>query len=407
MKVKIKMRTMQDARRMVSVAEQIPYEVDLFCGRYAFNAKSMLGVLSMPEFMDGEFRVHTDDPAECEKIMNKLRELNLLANADSTAQRSIYDITTFGEILIDFTKCGVNEDGTALFAQNPGGAPANVAVAASRLGAHTAFLGKAGKDMHGEYLQRVLQRDRVETEGLILDANYFTTLAFVDVDENGERTFSFARKPGADTQMQKEELDVDILDCTNIFHVGSLSLTDEPSRSTTFYAVKRAKSKGSIISYDPNYRASLWENEELAKNHMRSMVPFVDVMKISEEEMALLTDCNNAEEAASALLSKGVKVVAITLGSKGAYVYCKDGGKTVPAFDNKAVDTNGAGDSFWSGFLYRLSQSERTLDALGLTDLCEYAHFGNAVASLCVERKGAIPAMPTLEQVVNRLESGR
>lgn len=403
MKVKVKMRTMQDARRMVSVAEQIPYEVDLLCGRYAFNAKSMLGVLSMPEFLDGELRVDTDDPAECEKIMSKLLELDLLAEADTIAQRSIYDITTFGEILIDFTKCGVNDDGMALFAQNPGGAPANVAVATSRLCAHTAFLGKAGKDMHGEYLKKVLQQDNVETKGLILDSNYFTTLAFVDVSETGERTFSFARKPGADTQMQKEEIDVDILDCTNIFHVGSLPLTDEPSRATTFYAVRRAKSKGSVISYDPNYRASLWKNETIAKDHMRSLVPLVDIMKIAEEEMRLLTDYDNAEEAARELFHQGVKIVAITLGSKGAYVYCKDGGKTVPAFDNKAVDTNGAGDSFWSGFLYQLSKSEKALDELGLDDLCEYAHFGNAVASLCVERKGAIPAMPTLEQVKERL----
>lgn len=206
MKVKIKLRTMQDAHRMVSVAEQIPYEVEIFSGRYAFNAKSLLGVLSMPEFMDGEFRVHTDDPAECDKIMKKLRELDLLAEENGDAQRSIYDITTFGEILIDFTKCGVNEDGMAMFAQNPGGAPANVAVAASRLGARTAFLGKAGKDMHGKYLKKVLEQNYVESKGLILDPNHFTTLAFVDVDEKGNVPSPLHESPEQIRRCKKKKL---------------------------------------------------------------------------------------------------------------------------------------------------------------------------------------------------------
>ena len=136
-------------------------------------------------------------------------------------QTSLYDITTFGEILIDFTWQGVNEDGQTLFAQNPGGAPANVAVAVAKLGGHTAFIGKAGKDMHGEFLKSVLEKENVETEGMLLDEKYFTTLAFVNIDENGERTFSFARKPGADTRMEKEEIDVDILDKT-IFSMSVL-----------------------------------------------------------------------------------------------------------------------------------------------------------------------------------------
>lgn len=157
-----------------------------------------------------------------------------------------------------------------LYARNPGGAPANVAVAAGKLGAHTAFLGKAGKDAHGEFLREVLKKEQVDTSGLILDKEYFTTLAFVDVKENGERTFSFARKPGADTEIRKEEIDTDVLDRTNIFHVGSLSLTAQPARDTTLYAVKRARNKGSLISYDPNYRASLWPDEETAEVWFRA-----------------------------------------------------------------------------------------------------------------------------------------
>nr|WP_294679308.1 carbohydrate kinase [uncultured Blautia sp.] len=316
----------------------------------------------------------------------------------------MYDITTFGEILIDFTSQGINEDGQMLYARNPGGAPANVAVAAARLGAHTAFMGKAGKDMHGEFLRSVLQREKVDTKGLLLDEDYFTTLAFVEVNESGERTFSFARKPGADTKIQKEEVDVDVLDRTNIFHVGSLSLTDQPARDTTFYAVKRAKNKGSVISYDPNYRASLWPDEKTAKKHMRSLVPYVDLMKISDEETELLTDHRDVREAAKILYEQGVKVVAVTLGGEGAYIYSKDGGCVVPGFSVKQIaDTNGAGDSFWGGFLYKISTSEKQLDELTKEDLKEFARFGNAVASLCVEKKGAIPAMPELAQVERRI----
>ena len=217
---KVVLGTMQNARKLVSIAESIPCDVELCYGRYVVNAKSMLGVLSMPEFDGGELHIHTDNEKECEKIFFQLLDQNLIMDTGDAVKRSIYDITTFGEILIDFTSQDINEDGQMLYARNPGGAPANVAVAASRLGAHTAFIGKAGKDMHGKFLKSVLEKENVDTKCMLLDENYFTTLAFVEVSETGERTFSFARKPGADTRMEKEEIDVDILDRTHIFHVG-------------------------------------------------------------------------------------------------------------------------------------------------------------------------------------------
>lgn len=402
--VKVALKTMQDARKLVSIVEPIPYDAELCNGRYVVDAKSMLGVLSMPDFEMGELYIHTDNEKECEKILCRLLEENLIVESSDSVQKSQYDITVFGEILIDFTSQGYNEDGQMLYARNPGGAPANVAVAAQKLGAHTAFIGKAGKDMHGEFLRSVLKKEAVDTKGLILDDQYFTTLAFVEINEKGERTFSFSRKPGADTKIQKEEVDIDILDKTNIFHVGSLSLTDQPARDTTLYAVKRAKSKGSIISYDPNYRASLWQDEETAKKQMRSLVPFVDLMKISDEETELLTGYKDVKDAAAKLYRQGVKVVAVTLGGDGAYIYCKDGGCEVPGFYVKDIaDTNGAGDSFWGGFLYKISSAEKQLDELTKEELAEYARFGNAVASLCVEKKGAIPAMPELSQVEERV----
>ena len=388
----------------VVLAESIPYDVELSSGRYVVDAKSMLGVLSMPDFGGGELHVHTDNEEECDRILFQLLEAGLLVDTSDSVSRSIYDITVFGEILIDFTSQGFNEDGQMLYARNPGGAPANVAVAAGRLGAHTAFLGKAGNDMHGKFLKSVLEEEKVNTSGLILDDQYFTTLAFVEVNENGERTFSFARKPGADTQIQKEEIEIDVLDKTSIFHIGSLSLTAQPARDTTLYAVKRARKKGSIISYDPNYRASLWPDEKMARQQMRSLIPYVDLMKISDEETELLTDEKEVEKAAETLYRQGVKIVAVTLGREGAYIYSKDGGCVVPGFEVTQIgDTNGAGDSFWGGFLYQIIVSGKRLEELTKDDLVKFARFGNAVASLCVEKKGAIPAMPTLEQVKKRL----
>ena len=143
-----------------------------------------------------------------------------------------------------------------------------------------------------------------------------------------------------------------------------------------------------MISYDPNYRASLWPDEKTAKKHMRSLVPYEDLMKISDEETELLTDHKDVREAAEALYSQGVKVVAVTLGGEGAYLYGKDGGCMVPGFAVKQIaDTNGAGDSFLGRFPVQVSTAEKHLDELTQEDLKEFARFGNAVASLCVEKK--------------------
>lgn len=316
-----------------------------------------------------------------------------------------FDIASFGELLIDFTFQGISPNGQRLFAQNPGGAPANVLVSAQRLGARCAFLGKVGNDMHGCFLKQTLEQEKIDTKGLILDDRYFTTLAFVNINENGERSFSFARKPGADTKMQQQDINLDILKDTRIFHVGSLSLTDEPSRATTFYAVKYAKENGSLISYDPNYRAALWENEEIAQIRMRSLIPYADVMKISDEETVLLTDESDIEKAAKKLYEQGVKVIAVTLGSKGAYIYANNSGQYVAPLKCTVKDTNGAGDSFWGGFLYKLSKDKGNLNNLTDNELSSFAYFANAVASLCVESAGAIPAMPYLAKVEERLKN--
>lgn len=316
--------------------------------------------------------------------------------------KKTFDIVALGEILIDFTFQGFNNDGQRLFAQNAGGAPANVLVAVQKLGGKTAFIGKVGNDMHGTFLKSVLEKEKVNTNGLIISDEFFTTLAFVSLAENGERFFSFARKPGADTQITKEEINTDLIKQTKVFHIGSLSLTDEPARSATLFAVDFAKKNGCIISYDPNYRASLWKNEELAKEQMKSLIPFVDIIKISDEETELLTGFSNVTKAAKYLFDCGIKIVLVTLGEKGVYVFSKFGGNFVPTFSSKVVDTTGAGDSFFGGFLYQFINENNDIDNTSLDKLSKYAKFGNSVASLCIEKKGAIPAMPALKDVLER-----
>lgn len=290
-----------------------------------------------------------------------------------------------------------------IFEQNPGGAPANALAVFAKFGEKVAFIGKVGNDMHGLFLKETMEKAGIDTKGMIISDKVFTTLAFVSLNEQGEREFSFARKPGADTCLMEQEVNVDIIKDSKILHIGSLSLTDEPCRSATFYALQQAKDAGKIISYDPNYRALLWESVESAIAGMRSPLDYVDVMKISDEETKLLTDIEDPEEAAKALLAKGVSLVAVTLGKDGAYVCTKEGGAVVPGFESKVVDTTGAGDSFWGGFLYQLAKSGKRPEEVTLEEAKTFARFGNAVASLCVEKRGGIPAMPTMEQVTERL----
>ena len=286
-------------------------------------------------------------------------------------------IAALGELLIDFTEAGISKNGRKLFEQNPGGAPANLLTVASHMGYRTAFIGKIGTDMHGAFLKKTLQQEGIATGAVVEDEHYFTTLAFVEIDEKGERNFSFARKPGADTQLQTEELDVKLLSDCRIFHFGSLSLTQEPSRGTTLEAIRIAKDAGALISYDPNYRASLWP----------------------DEESLLLTGAADYEEAADQLLSNGLKLVAITLGSKGALVATSTYREIVKAFPVNAVDTTGAGDSFWGGFLSCYLSYDKKMEDLGVEELRRCALTGNATAGLCVQKRGGIPSIPTRKEI--------
>lgn len=306
----------------------------------------------------------------------------------------MFDLTALGEMLIDFTAQGTNAQGQALFARNPGGAPANVAAAVAKLGGRAAFIGKAGDDMHGRFLKQTLADCGVDGSGFLLTKDYFTTLAFVDVKPGGEREFSFSRIHGADKTLTPEELPIGILNNTGILHVGSVSLTDEPVRSATLAAVETVKAAGGTVSYDPNYRAPLWKSEEEAVRRMRSLIPYADIVKISDEETVLLTDEAGPEAAADALLRQGVPVVCVTLGARGAYVRTREGGAFVEPRPCRAVDATGAGDAFFGAFLWRLIKSGRRPEEISLAQAREFTAFANAAASMCCEKYGAIPALP-------------
>jgi len=311
----------------------------------------------------------------------------------------VFDITVLGELLIDFTQAGFTEGGVRLFAQNPGGAPANVAVGAARLGCSTAMLGKVGADMHGRLLKQTLCNCGVDSAGIIEDEEHFTTLAFVEIGENGERSFSFSRKNSADTQLRTDELNVDALENTKVFHIGSLSLTDEPAREASFAAIKAAKAAGAVISYDPNYRASLWKDEETAKEQIRSVLSFVEMIKLSDEETELLTGFREPEKAGAYLNSLGIACAAVTLGSEGALLCIGGESVHVPGFKVKAIDTTGAGDAFWAAFLHCFVKVGKKTQELTLDDAVRFARFANAAAAICVGKMGAIPSLPDLAQV--------
>jgi fructokinase len=307
----------------------------------------------------------------------------------------MFDVAALGELLIDFTPAGISAAGMRLFEQNPGGAPANVLTALSNLGLRTAFIGKVGADMHGDFLRKALAEKNIDTSGLLRDEAAFTTLAFVSLNDSGERSFSFARKPGADICLRADELPRGILGQCKIFHFGSLSLTDEPAHSATLEAIKIAKAAGALISYDPNYRAPLWKSETAAVQTMRSVIGSVDIIKISEEEVSLLTGEDDRERGAQLLLDQGVSCVVVTLGKYGADALTQKYAAYVPSPDVPVLDTTGAGDAFWGGFLYKLLQDGMSPAKLTRHQLVAY----NAFASLCVRKRGAIPAMPTLAEV--------
>lgn len=307
------------------------------------------------------------------------------------------DITAIGEILIDLTQTGKNGAGVPTFAANPGGAPANVAVAAARLGCSTAFIGKVGADSLGGYLRQVLEENGVDHSGLQVGESA-TTMAIVSIDETGERSFRFLR--GADCEMVPEDVDEKMAQNSRVLHFGSVSLTQGIARSATIFTARAAHRAGMLVSYDPNYRPALWRTKRDALEWMSLPLPLVDIIKLSEEELPLLTGSEDLEEGSRALEEQGIRLVMITLGAKGAFCRWQGESFTVPSVPAKVADTNGAGDTFMGAVLSRLCRrGEKPLENLERGELEEILAFANRAAAITCSRSGAIPAMPTLAEV--------
>ena len=313
------------------------------------------------------------------------------------------DVVALGELLIDFAAKSADAAGYPTMAANPGGAPGNFLAALNAYGRKTAFLGKVGDDTFGHLLLGTLSRAGIETKGILVDDHFFTTLAFVTFDESGDRSFSFARKPGADTQLSWEEIDKSLIDEARVFHFGTLSLTDEPVRTATQKAVAYAKEHGKLITCDPNLRLPLWHNEEAAKEQMLWSLHQADVVKISDNEVEFLWNCT-PEEGAEKLLSEfGVSLAMVTLGPDGCLLKTKNASFRAACPKVHPIDTTGAGDIFGGSAVSRLLELEKPIDALTEADLAYIGCFAATAASLSTEASGGIPSIPEKEAVLKAM----
>lgn len=310
----------------------------------------------------------------------------------------MYDVVAFGELLIDFTTISTDENGYPTMAGHPGGAPANFLAAVAKFGGNVAMLGKVGSDTFGRLLIGTLRDAGIETRGIISSSDYFTTLAFVTLDENGDRNFSFARKPGADTQLQFDEIDFSLIDNTRVFHFGTLSLTSEPARSTTYQVVTYAKSRGAIISFDPNLRKPLWDDIADAKAQMLWGLEHADIVKISDEEIDFLFHLGIKDGAKYILENYPVKLVFVTCGADGCWYQNKNACGHVDALkDIQVVDTTGAGDIFGGTAVWKVLQSCKNPDELTEDELQEIVSCACKIAGLSATKFGGISSVPDLE----------
>ncbi|QCD95134.1 probable fructokinase-7 isoform X1 [Vigna unguiculata] len=315
-------------------------------------------------------------------------------------------VVCFGEMLIDFvpTVGGVSLAEAPAFKKAPGGAPANVAVGISRLGGSSAFMGKVGADEFGYMLADILKQNNVETSGMRFDSNARTALAFVTLREDGEREFLFFRNPSADMLLQESELDKNLLKQARIFHYGSISLIDEPCKSAHLAAMRIAKNSGCILSYDPNLRLALWPSADAARKSIMDIWDQADVTKISEDEITFLTggdDPYDDNVVLKKLFHPNLKLLIVTEGSQGCRYYTKAFKGRIGGVKVKPVDTTGAGDAFVSGILYSIATDQTIFQ--DEKRLRKALYFANICGALTVTERGAIPALPTREAILQFL----
>ncbi len=316
-----------------------------------------------------------------------------------------FDVAALGELLVDFTQNGVSDQGNLLFEANPGGAPANVLAMLRKLGKTCAFIGKVGKDSFGDMLRRTVSEAGIDTRALLRDAEIPTTLAVVHTFPNGDRDFSFYRKPGADILLREDELDLDLLRSCRIFHFGTLSLTDEPCRTATVKAYETARAAGALISFDPNLRPPLWPDEASAKAAIEWGLARCDILKISDNEVLFMTGETDFEKGAAVLKERfpNIRLLNITAGGDGSHAFCGGLHVFVPACSlGGVIETTGAGDTFCACVLNFVL--EHGLEQLDEQALREMLRFSNTAAYIVTTKKGAIRSMPERAQVEELLK---
>lgn len=311
-------------------------------------------------------------------------------------------IISLGEALIDFIPL---DEQSATYQKSPGGAPANVAVGLARLGARSTFLGKVGKDLLGEYLKETLTVYGVRPNQLLMTSDVRTGVVFVTNGKEGERSFDFYIDPSADRFLEVDDIDEGDLITHKILHFGSISLISSPAKEATQHAVKVAKENGLIISYDPNIRLGLWDSEKHALETIKDILNEVDVLKISDDELQFITGEKEIEAGVSNLSNAyNIPLMIITMGSEGSYVYVGGARQYVPAMKVQAVDTTGAGDAFVSGILYSINDYKGNIESISLEEAARMARFAAVSGALAASTKGAMTALPSLEEVKSHLE---
>ncbi len=311
------------------------------------------------------------------------------------------DVVALGELLIDFAPVSADEAGYPTLKAQPGGAPGNFLAALQAYGCATALLGKVGDDGFGVLLRRTLEERGIETSGVLVDPGVFTTMAFVTLDAEGNRSFSFARKPGADTCLREDELDFSLIDECKVFHFGTLSLTEEPARSATAAAVEYAKKQGKLISFDPNLRKPLWPSDAAAKEQIEWGLRKADIVKISDEEIEFLWGLSPEDGAKKLLSEYGVQLVYATLGPKGCYTANRQGGVKVSSPDGiHVVDTTGAGDIFGGSAMSRFLRLGKAPGELSADELFAVTRFACCAASLSTQTHGGINSIVPEQRVL-------
>ena len=316
-----------------------------------------------------------------------------------------YDVVALGELLIDFTENGTSVQGNPILEANPGGAPCNVLAILQRLGHKTGFIGKVGQDMFGDQLEAALLEVGISTEGLIKDPVYKTTLAFVHTFPDGDRDFSFYRKPGADMMLSAADLKEDMIKDTRIFHFGTLSMTDEVCREATCKALDMAEAAGAVITFDPNLREPLWNSLDEAKEQIAYGMGRCHMLKISDNEIQWFTGKEDFEEGVRALQAAypNIDLLLVSLGKDGSMAYTRSAKTLVPAFiQPNTIETTGAGDTFCGSVLHYLlehNDAEKGIKDFNEAELTEMITFANAAASLITTRKGALRVMPQREEI--------